>query len=110
MASFKDFIKGLESGEQQDIPTYGNPKNSFKANLHIDNVERLRNSSSGNPRYKLYVKDIDSGTLYEGKTAPDGSIGYELPWNAKGGKIRVSAHRTPKGEVVFDYGKYFSED
>lgn len=107
MAKFEDFIKGLESGEEQDLPMAR--KNGFRANLHIDNVEKLQNSISGNPRYKLYVKDIDSGTLYEGKTAPDGSIGYELPWNAKGGKIRVSAHRTPKGEVVFDYGKYFQD-
>jgi len=107
MASFKAFMEELGKGTKNDVPMR---KGGFRSSGDILIKDRLKNSPMGNPRYRLVIKDIDSGEIYEGKTVPNGAIGYELPWSDKLGKIRVSAHRTPKGELVFDNGEYFDED
>ena len=42
----------------------------------IDRIERLKNSTNGNPRFQIGY--ITEGKRYQANTAADASIGYEV--------------------------------
>lgn len=77
-----------------------------QAQAIIAMIERLRPSSSGNPRYKCVVQIDDPrlqthGYALIGKTKSDAEWTKAMP--RVGAKVIARWHRTEKGSVIFTF-------
>lgn len=71
------------------------------AALKVLDVDRLRNSVYGNPKWEIIAED-ENGELYRGVTADNAAIGYQLSGYAVGHKYKFSFHYTRSGKLIFD--------
>ncbi len=64
-------------------------------------LKRRHNSTVGNPSWAIKAID-ENGDYYNGKTASNALIGYELSWTDEGKKIQLVYHFTKSGNLIFD--------
>ena len=73
----------------------------FKENLKILKIEKLNNSTYGNPCYRLITEKKD-GEIIVGKTASNAVLGYEISWTWEGNWQVLAYHFTKSGSCIFD--------
>ena len=66
----------------------------------IKDIERLKNSVSGNPKFRLYLTSVYSDDEYTGTTATDYTIGYEICPQDKNKYITFRYYYTKSGKMV----------
>lgn len=64
-------------------------------------LKRRKNSICGNPSWVIVALD-EEGNYYNGKTASNALIGYELSWTAEGKNMVIDYHYTKSGNLIFD--------
>ena len=69
--------------------------------LKIMKLERRKNSIYGNPSWAIYAID-EEGNYYNGKTASNAMIGYEISWTWEGQEKTFDFHYTKTGNLIFD--------
>lgn len=78
---------------------------TYTKNLKIVKIERINSSCNGNPAYRMIVED-ESGKQYEGRTASDAAIGYELSTSDINKIYNLQFHYTISNNIIFDYMNY----
>lgn len=64
-------------------------------------LKRRKNSIYGNPSWAICAID-ENGNYYNGKTASNALIGYELSWTDEGKNMVIDYHYTKSGNLIFD--------
>lgn len=64
-------------------------------------LKRRKNSTVGNPSWAIVAID-EEGNYYNGKTASNALIGYELSWLDEGKNMQLAYHYTKSGNLIFD--------
>jgi hypothetical protein len=67
----------------------------FTKATEVENIERLRNSRNGNPRFRIQFKNG-----IEGVTKTDAGWAYAIHEGMK--NVTVKFHFTPKGKCIID--------
>lgn len=78
---------------------------TYTKNLKIVKIERINNSCNGNPAYSMVAED-KNGKQYEGRTASDAAIGYELSTSDINQIYNISYHYTKNDNIIFDNKNY----
>lgn len=68
----------------------------YKKNITILDLERLHNSTSGNPTWRIFAVD-ENGEIVRGETASDAACAYNLGYYSTGRKYAIEYHYTKKG-------------
>lgn len=68
----------------------------------IEQVETLFNSYVGNPRYKLYLRNVLDGSIRVAKTKTNGAVGYRLGTWSEGKTLTLTYHYTKNGNMIVD--------
>ncbi len=69
--------------------------------LKIMDLTRRNNSLYGNPSWAIKAID-ENGDYYNGKTASNAFIGYELSLTDEGKNMQLAYHFTKSGNLIFD--------
>ena len=68
----------------------------YKKNITILDLERLHNSTSGNPTWRIFAED-ENGEILRGETASNAACAYNLGYDSIGRKYAIEYHYTKKG-------------
>ena len=68
----------------------------YKKNITILDLERLHNSTSGNPTWRIFAED-ENGEILRGETASNAACAYNLGYSSTGRKYAIEYHYTKKG-------------
>lgn len=68
----------------------------YKKNIVILDLERLHNSTSGNPTWRIFAEN-ENGEILRGETASNVACAYNLGYYSIGRKYAIEYHYTKNG-------------